>query len=76
MDYVITATKVGQWIRMSEFVYWENFIDIIIYSEVTCLFALCYLSLIVVDKCIVVSCMCTGNIDEGLQEGWNEVCRT
>ena len=76
MDYVITATKVGQWIRMSEFVYWENFIDIIIYSEVTCLLALCYLSLIVVDKCIVVSCTCTANIDEGLQEGWNEVCRT
>ena len=68
MDYVITATKVGQWIRMSEFVYWENFIDIIIYSKVTCLLALCYLSLIVVDKCIVVSCTCTGNIDEGLQD--------
>ena len=30
--------------------------------------ALCYLSLIVVDKCIVVSCTCTGNIDEGLQK--------
>ena len=29
-------TKVGRWIRVSEFVYWENFIDIIIHSEVTC----------------------------------------
>ena len=29
-------TKVERWIRVSEFVYWENFIDIIIHSEVTC----------------------------------------
>ena len=38
--------------------------------------ALWYLSQIVVDKCSVVSCKCTCNIDEGLQRGWNEVCRT
>ena len=38
--------------------------------------AIWYLSLIVIDKCIVMSCTLTGNIDEGLQEGWNEVCRT
>ena len=92
-------TKVGRWIRVSEFVYWENFIDIIIHSEVTCFrftmserranfpcrqlnsenikgAALWYWSQIVVDKCSVVSCKCTCNIDEGLQRGWNEVCRT
>ena len=34
------------------------------------------LSPIVVDKCSVVSCKCTCNIDEGLQRGCNEVCRT
>ena len=91
-------TKVGRWIRVSEFVYWENFIDIIIHSEVTCFrftserrenfpcrqlnsenikgAALCYLSPIVVDKCSVVSCKCTCNIDEDPQRGWNEVSRT
>ena len=37
--------------------------------------ALCYLSAIVVDKCSVVSCKCTCNINEGLQKGWNEVLR-
>ena len=38
--------------------------------------ALCYLSLIVVDKCSVVTRKCTCNMDEGLQKAWNEVCRT
>ena len=38
--------------------------------------ALCYLSPIVVDKCSVVTCKCTCNMDEGLQKAWNEVCRT
>ena len=92
-------TKVERWIRVSEFVYWENFIDIIIHSEVTCFrftmskrrtnfprrqlnsenikgAALCFLSPIVVDKCSVASCNRRCNIDEGLQRGWNEVCRT
>ena len=38
--------------------------------------ALCYLSPIVVDKCSVVTCKCTCNMDEGLQKVWSEVCRT
>ena len=38
--------------------------------------ALCYLSPIVVDKCSVVTCKCTCNMDEGLQKAWSEVCRT
>ena len=38
--------------------------------------ALCYLSPIVVDKCSVVTCKCTRNMDESLQKAWNEVCRT
>ena len=37
---------------------------------------LCYVSPIVVDKCSVVTCKCTCNMDEGLQKAWNEVCRT
>ena len=92
-------TKVERWIRVSEFVYWENFIDIIIHSEVTCFrftmskrrtnfprrqlnsenikgAALCFLRPIVVDKCSVASFNRRCNIDEGLQRGWNEVCRT
>ena len=38
--------------------------------------ALWYLSQIVVDKCSVVSCKCTCNMDEGLQKAWSEVCTT
>ena len=37
--------------------------------------ALCYLSPIAVDKCSVVTCKCTRNMDESLQKAWNEVCR-